>query len=59
MEEHALEEYIFSFFQKFTSQPSAGKLLLTVFGDSQGPNLNIYGERYQGNKCKLLQHARK
>lgn len=45
--------------KKFTLQPSAGKLVLTVFGDSQGPNLNTYGERYQGNKCKLLQQAKK
>lgn len=36
--------------KKFKSQPSAGKLLLTVFWDSKGPI---------SNKCQLLQHVKK
>jgi len=39
------------------SHPSAGKLLLTVFWDSQGPNLQHFMET--GIKCKLQQHAKK
>ena len=57
--EHAMEEQSSPSSKQFTLQPSDRKLLLTVFRDSQGPNLNIYGEWYQGNKCKLLQHAKK
>jgi len=45
------------FFQSFMSHPSAEKLLLTVFWDSQGPNLEHFMET--GIKCKLQQHAKK
>ena len=31
--------------KKFKTQPSAGKLMLTVFWDSQGPILETYQER--------------
>ena len=46
--------------KRFKSQPSAGKLLLTVFWDSQGPILEHYKEkRCHSNKCQLLKHVKK
>jgi len=37
--------------KKFKSQPSAGKLMLTVFWDSQGPILEHYQERGSTINC--------
>jgi len=40
--------------KKLKSQPSAGKLMLTVFWDSQGPILEHYQERWFNNEqCSL------
>jgi hypothetical protein len=40
-----MEEHAISFFQKIRVAVLAGKLLLAVFWDSQGPNLENYTER--------------
>jgi len=37
--------------KKYKSQPSAGKLMLTVFWDSQGPILEHYQERGSTINC--------
>lgn len=42
VEEHAVEASVITRCKKFKMQPSAGKLMLTIFWDSQGPILEIY-----------------
>ena len=55
-----MEAHAISFFQKFKSQPSAGKLMLTVFWDSQGPILEHYMEKgvtvTSVNYCNMLRN---
>jgi hypothetical protein len=39
--------------RKFKTQPSAGKVMLTVFWDSQGPVLELSGEGHNSKQCPL------
>ena len=54
-----MEAHVISFFQKIQSQPSAGKLMLTVRGIPRAHPWTLCGERSHSNKCQLLQHVKK
>ena len=55
-----MEAHVISFFQKFKSQPSAGKLMFMVFWESQGPILEHYTENgvtvTSVNYCNVLRN---
>ena len=55
-----MEAHVISYFQKLKSQPSAGKLIFTVFWDSQGPILEHYMEKgvtvTSVNYCNMLRN---